>query len=329
MESLQQEGHDLYIVIKKKDVLEELLDQAHLTYENILPEGKKKGKWNLIKTQLQQIVRINRLCKQVKPDLLCGTSAAISIVGKWRGIPSYNFNEDDAEAVPLYATMAYPWATRIYAPTVCSVGKWKNKKVAYNSYHELAYLHPNHFVPDRKIAEKYVDLTKPYYLLRFASLSAHHDQGVRGISTNLAKQIISKLKQKGQVYITSEKPLHADLQTYQLQVKASEIHHVIAFSTLFIGDSQTMAAEAGVLGVPFIRFNDFVGRLSYLQELEEKYQLGFGFKTTQAAQLLKQVELYLTQNDLLEQAQKRRYEMLADKIDLSIFITQALLGFKK
>ena len=42
----------------------------------------------------------------------------------------------------------------------------------------------------------------------------------------------------------------------------------MAFASLYIGDSQTMAAEAGVLGVPFVRFNDFVGRIGYLRELE-------------------------------------------------------------
>jgi predicted glycosyltransferase len=33
---------------------------------------------------------------------------------------------------------------------------------------------------------------------------------------------------------------------------------------LYIGDSQTMAAEAAVLGIPSIRFNSFVGKLVYL-----------------------------------------------------------------
>lgn len=54
------------------------------------------------------------------------------------------------------------------------------------------------------------------------------------------------------------------------------MHHVMAFASLYIGDSQTMAAEAGVLGVPFVRFNDFVGRIGYLRELEDTYELGYG-----------------------------------------------------
>ena len=41
-----------------------------------------------------------------------------------------------------------------------------------------------------------------------------------------------------------------------------------------------MAAEAGVLGVPFVRFNDFVGRIGYLNELENDYELGYGIKAS-------------------------------------------------
>ena len=54
----------------------------------------------------------------------------------------------------------------------------------------------------------------------------------------------------------------------------------MAFASLYLGDSQTMAAEAGVLGTPFVRFNDFVGRIGYLQELEDVYQLGYGVHAT-------------------------------------------------
>ena len=61
------------------------------------------------------------------------------------------------------------------------------------------------------------------------------------------------------------------------------MHHVMAFASLYIGDSQTMAAEAGVLGVPFVRFNDFVGRIGYLRELEDTYELGYGIHATPLA----------------------------------------------
>ena len=57
----------------------------------------------------------------------------------------------------------------------------------------------------------------------------------------------------------------------------------MVFASLYIGDSQTMSAEAGVLGVPFVRFNDFVGRIGYLRELEDTYELGYGIHATPLA----------------------------------------------
>lgn len=327
--SLRELGHETLIVIKKKDVLETLLQKAGWAYVNILPEGKKSGILNLVFTQTKQIRAIYKLAKKEKVDLLSGTSAAISVVGKFLKIPSYNFNEDDAEAVPLYAKMAYPWATKIFAPSICSVGKWEAKKVEYESYHELAYLHPNHFTPSKEIAAKNVNPDEVYFILRFAQLTAHHDKGAKGISSDFAKQLLDILLPYGKVYITSEKPLPSFLDSYRLQVNPLDMHHVMGFANIFIGDSQTMAAEAGVLGIPFLRCNDFVGRISYLEELESKYQLGYGFKPNEGALLLRKLAKLLENQDLQVEYQEKRKKMLSEKIDLSTFITENILKAEK
>ena len=119
------------------------------------------------------------------------------------------------------------------------------------------------------------------------------------------------------------------------------MHHVMAFASLYIGDSQTMAAEAGVLGVPFVRFNDFVGRIGYLRELEDKYELGYGIhasvlpadspirrndgslQPSGVEELYKRVEALVSMPS--EQRRKvwaeRRKQMLSDKIDCAKFLT--------
>ena len=128
------------------------------------------------------------------------------------------------------------------------------------------------------------------------------------------------------------------------------MHHVMAFASLYIGDSQMMAAEAGVLGVPFVRFNDFVGRIGYLRELEDTYHLGFGIHATPLPnsnpQLVPQLNNSTSNNALREQPsgpeamyeiveqlvamdpderrttfQQRRQKMLSDKIDCAKFLT--------
>jgi len=93
---------------------------------------------------------------------------------------------------------------------------------------------------------------------------------------------------------------------YRIKINPLDMHHILAYAKLFIGDSQTMAAEAGVLGTPFIRFNDFVGRISYLDELENTYNLGFGFKTDEEDRLLKKIDELLKTEKINEEWQIKR-----------------------
>nr|BBJ04652.1 hypothetical protein YBY_25010 [Marinobacter nauticus] len=46
------------------------------------------------------------------------------------------------------------------------------------------------------------------------------------------------------------------------------MHHVLAHARLVVTDSQTMTAEAACLGVSVVRVSTFVGKLSYLDDLE-------------------------------------------------------------
>lgn len=223
--------------------------------------------------------------------------------------------------MPLYAKLAYPWADKILAPKVCSTGKWKYKTIAYPGYHELAYLHPNHFTPSKEVVERYFPVDTKYFIIRFAQLTAHHDEGIKGIDKEIALMIIYLLLPYGKVFITSERELEVEFEAYRIKIDPKDMHHVMAYSALYIGDSQTMAAEAGVLGIPFIRFNDFVGKISYLDELENKYKLGYGIKTNNIPELYNTIKTLVSTENLKDVFQKRRKIMLAEKIDVSLFLT--------
>lgn len=329
IKSLKENGHQTYILIKKKDILEELLKESGFVYHNILPQGRKDDKISIAFGQLKQDIKLLSFCLKQKPDILIGTSVAISHVGKLLSIPSINLNEDDADVVPLYAKLTYPWATHILAPHICRMGKWINKTIFYQGYHELGYLHPNNFAPKIEIAKKYISLEKPYFILRFAKLGAHHDTGIKGISDEIAAKIVEQLTPHGQVYITSERKLNADLEPYRIQINPIDIHHVMAFAKIYIGDSQTMAAESGVLGVPFIRFNDFVGRIGYLEELENKYQLGFGIRTNELEKLFSTIEELVNNANLGEIYKERRLGMLSEKIDYAAFLVWFIETYPK
>lgn len=102
-----------------------------------------------------------------------------------------------------------------------------------------------------------------------------------------------------------------------------------------------MLAVAGILGTPFIRFNDFVGRINYMAELEDVYELGYGIHATPLGadspirradgsqqpsgveDLYKRVEQLVAMPSDERRAvfQSRREKMLSDKIDCAKFLT--------
>jgi len=158
--------------------------------------------------------------------------------------------------------------------------------------------------------------------LRFAQLTAYHDVGKSGITTTIAQQVIDMLSKHGSVFITSERELEPQFEKYRIQISPLDIHHALYFADMYIGDSQTMTAEAAVLGTPAIRFNDFVGELSYLEELEHTYHLTYGIKTNHPEKLLEKAKELLNVPDLKQEWQIKRNNMLKECIDLSVFMTE-------
>ena len=118
-----------------------------------------------------------RIVRQFKPDLMAGTDLVITHVGKLLGIPSIIINEDDAKEVPLMTKYGTKYCSHILAPNSCDCAPYNAKKIPYPGYHELAYLHPNTFTPDPSRVEAMLADGKPFFILRFAQLTAHHDKG--------------------------------------------------------------------------------------------------------------------------------------------------------
>lgn len=322
--NLIDDGHKVFILIKTKDILEDLLKQSGLPYYNILKEAHRKSKLGILWDMLVRDWRILRFVNKNKIDLLTGSTVEVAQVGWLTGKYRINTGEDDMRVVPMVQKMGGRFMQTLLSPIVCDNWKLESKSVKYASYHELAYLHPNHFHAERSVVERYLPMDSPYFILRFASLNAHHDTGIKGINTEIAKRLIDILKPHGRIYITSERELEPQFEPYRIPIKTLDMHHVMAFSSLYIGDSQTMAAEAGVLGVPFVRYNDFVGRIGYLNELENEYQLGFGVKASEQGSADKMygiVQQLLDMPNLKEEWQIRRQKMLSEKIDYAQFLT--------
>ena len=319
---LTNDGHKVFFVIKQKDILEKLLRDAGLEF-TLIREGRGESMLGLVKSVLGMEWHMCHFLCQNKIDVLIGST--LSFASRiLMHTPVIVSGEDDATIVHRYAKMVYPYATEILSPISCNNGKWNNKTIHYPGFQKLAYLHPNRFTPNEEVLKQYnIDATKPYFLMRFAKLNAHHDNGVQGISTEVAQHIIDLLSPHGQIYITSERELEPQFEQYRLHINPLDIHHVMAFATLYLGDSQSMAVEAAMLGVPSLRFNDFVGKkkIGVMEELEHVYGLTYGISSHEPERLYAKIQELLAMPNLREEFQSRRQKMLADKIDVTAFFT--------
>lgn len=332
---LQKDGHKVIVAITSKDITEELVRNAGLDYINIQPVSHKKkyGKLGFYYDMILREWRIFRLCLKHHIDLLAGCTLEVSSIAWLLHRYEINIGEDDASVTPQYINAIAPFVQTRLTPISCNNGKIEPKSVHYPGFLKLAYLHPNVFTPDKNVPEKYgIDTAKPYFLLRFSGLNAYHDTGVKGISTEVAHHLIDMLSPHGQIYITSERQLEPQFEQYRLQINPLDIHHVMAFATLYIGDSQSMAVEAAMLGVPSLRFNDFVGakKIGVMEELEHVYGLTYGISSHEPETLYAKVAELLGSSipddgadrlALRDEWQNRRRRMLADKIDVTAFLT--------
>ena len=99
------------------------------------------------------------------------------------------------------------------------------------------------------------------------------------------------------------------------------------FSDLFISDGQSMTVESCILGTPSIRYNDFVGRISVLEELEHKYKLTFGISPDKPDELLDKIEELARIPNINIEWKKRKEKMLKEMIDVTSFVTSVLENF--
>ncbi|MCC5612870.1 DUF354 domain-containing protein [Nostoc sp. CHAB 5834] len=316
----ESDRNQITILIKTKDVLEALVQRDGFEYTNILAKHRGSTRFSVGLSLLKRITVLIPIVLRVKPDLLIGTDATIAQIGRLLGINRITVLEDDYDVIRNLARLTYPFTQTILCPEVCQVGQWGAKKIGYRGYMKLGYLHPAVFTPNKKVPLAY-KLQGKFVLIRLSRLVAHHDVGIRGIHMELVNKLISVVEAKGlDVKISAEGDLDKRFERYALTIDPGDMHHVLAEACLLICDSQSMSVEAAILGVPSVRYSDFAGKISVLEELEHTYQLTFGIQPGHEEELLTRLETLLEQPDLKTAFLARRQKMLSEKIDVTSFL---------
>ena len=323
---LEENGHKLLVLIKEKDILEELIKNEGFEYQNIQRVANKKRQKNrfsiLAHSFYDLLIRDFRLypiVKNFKPDLMIGSEPSIAHIGFVTGIPSIIAIEDDLAVHPEFCHPTLPFATHILTPHLCEYGRYNKKKIGYAGYHKLAYLHPNYFKPDINKVSELIENDRPYYILRLSALTASHDVNIQGLNDNLVDNLLEILQPKGKVYISSERQLAPRFEQFRFRINPSLMHHALSFANLLVGDSQSMTVEAAILGTPSVRYSDFAGEISVLEELEHQYDLTYGVKTNNPDKLMKKVKELLEVSNIKPKWRERADKMLSEKIDVTSF----------
>ena len=316
---LEKRGHKVVVTAKDVPAITELLKKYGIDFINL--GVKKDGITGKVFSQLKFNYLIWNIVKKEKIDIALGTSVSVAQVSRWSKMKSIVLDDDDDDVEPFFVKYVHPFCDTLLSPDVLAGKRKRKDTVYYAGLHELAYLHPHVFKPDISVLEE-AGLSKDeqFFILRFNVFKAYHDADVYGLSLKQKLELVEMLKPYGKILITTERDIEPELEEYHLRLSPEKIHSLLYYSTLFIGDSQTMASEAAVLGTPSVRCNTLAGKIAYLDEEEQKYRLTFAFKPEAFNELRKKLKELLSIPDLKEVFRRRREKLLTDKIDVTTFL---------
>ncbi|KGN79133.1 hypothetical protein HW49_07110 [Porphyromonadaceae bacterium COT-184 OH4590] len=319
IKELIKKGHHVIITAKTVPIIERLLKTESLDY--ILLGKKGKSIVSKILHQIKFDIKILWICIKHKINIGTGVSASITRISRLCKMSSINLDDDDDEVQSIMVNFSHPFTDIRLTPSAI-IGHRKSKRALfYEGIHELAYLHPNRFTPNEKVIQE-IGLSKKdrFFIMRFVTFNAYHDANHKGLSFEQKKKLIDLLSEYGRVIITSEYPIETEFEKYRLPIPPEKIHSLMYFSTLFIGDSQTMTSEAAIMGVPAFKCNTFAGILSVPNELENKYHLCYAYTPEDFDKLYNHIKELLQQPDFKKEWLFKKEQFIADKIDVTAFL---------
>lgn len=272
---MQLRGHTFLITAREKDITTSLLREENLQF--ISRGGGSHSFSGRIFYFLKFLIGHIRTIHKFKPDLCIAIgSPYLVVVARLLGVPGIIF--EDTETATRVNLIYRLFATRVITPE-CFKGSFGNKHIRINGYKESAYLHRNHFKPDPGIYKELgLQPGEKYILVRFVSHRVNHDKPYDGLSDDMKKTLVEALLKQSKVFISSEKGLPVLYPELEVPVPPHKMHQVIAFAGVVAGESATMAAEAALLGVPSVFFDNH-GR-GYTDELEQVYHLVNNYTVT-------------------------------------------------
>ncbi|MBR0170783.1 MAG: DUF354 domain-containing protein [Bacteroidales bacterium] len=316
---LEGKGHRIYYSVRDIPVAKRLMEHYGMKPWLDLG-GKKDSLLGKALTVAHQDVEILRFVRKNHIGLGLSSGLVLSHVSKLSKMRSFVFDDDDDAVEPLSVKYEHPLSNVVFTPD-CIRRKTKHA-VYYAGTHELAYLHPHRFTPDPSVLQRAgIQNGERFFIMRFVALKGHHDVGQQGLTMVQKKALVELLKPHGRVIITSERAIEPEFEQYRLPVPPEDIHSLMAYSSMFLGDSQTMTSEAAILGVPALKCNTFAGRLSVPNMLEKRFDLCYAYTPDCFDEMYHRIGQLLSkpQDALRYEWSQKRQRMLNELVDPTAF----------
>jgi len=304
-------NHDVLFTAREKDCTIELLDYYQFNYICFGKNYKRFiGKlWGLFRFSSLLI----KAAGTFKPDIFISHSSVYASIASFFIRKPHISLDDTGNYEQLLVVKLFSKAILTPDSYHKQLGK---KQISYNSFHELAYLHPDEFIPNPRVLHN-IGLKEgvPFAILRFVSWEASHDLYNKGLSLNDKEKLIELLEGKIKIFISSESDLPKKFAKFKLTAPLHEIHDLLYYASLYIGEGATMASESALLGTPAIYINSaFAGTIEY----QAKSGWLFWFKTYPGVSE-KAIEI-INAPESQENKTKNRKQILNNHINLTKYL---------
>lgn len=322
---LQDGGHEVAVFGREKEVNQALLSAYDI--DHTLLCDAPDGLVDLVAVQASYELRVLKEARRFDPDVVL-TSHGIAgpHVASALGATSLNFVDTEAHIAAQHR-LFNTFSDVLYTPESLR-SDFGDHQVSYPGLHELAYLHPDRFTPDPTVlTRRGIDPDETYFVLRLNAWDAHHDIGKSGLTPGAVRNLVDTLAPYGELYVSHEDgQLPDDLAGKRLPVDPHEVHDLMYFADLFVGDVSTMSVESAVLGTPTVRISPFADErdMGKFRMLEDEYGLIYSFHTSQTEQALPVVRSLASDAGVSDEFADRREQLVADSIDVTEYVLEQL-----
>jgi hypothetical protein len=319
---LEKKGHKILFTTKDKECCVYLLGKYGFDY--IILGKFFPGFLGKIKCLPWFTLKTLNIARKFKPDLLL-SHGSISLAFVSRLIGKNHISMEDTgnlEQIFLY----WPFAKVILSPESLRLNLGR-KHIKYKGYHELAYLHPKYFNPDRHVLDILgVKDNEKFVILRFSAHAATHDFRYHGIPLKFRIKCVEEFSRYAKVFISSEANIDTHLEKFKIIIPPEKMHDAFYYASLVYSEGAKSASEASVLGTPAIYV--YFKCCDYIAD-QKKYGNIFSF-TNKIDDIEKSIQKgvgLLNESDAKAHHSTKRNQIVNDNIDLTAFMVWFITAY--